>query len=94
MRDLRDSGAVGAIGLGVNETQVVEEVLEHADFDLVLLAGRYTLLEQGPRNVFTQLRKTRCRGDGQCVPIPAYSRQVYVVVVQSTTTMAVLLSMS
>jgi D-threo-aldose 1-dehydrogenase len=47
MRELRDCGAVGAIGLGVNETQIVEQALEHADFDLVLLAGRYTLLEQG-----------------------------------------------
>jgi D-threo-aldose 1-dehydrogenase len=46
MRELRDGGAVGAIGLGVNETQVCQEALAHADFDLVLLAGRYTLLEQ------------------------------------------------
>jgi D-threo-aldose 1-dehydrogenase len=52
MRELRDSGAVGAIGLGVNETQVAEEAMEHADFDLVLLAGRYTLLEHGPLETF------------------------------------------
>jgi D-threo-aldose 1-dehydrogenase len=52
MRELRDGGAVGAIGLGVNETQVAEQALEHADFDLVLLAGRYTLLEQGALESF------------------------------------------
>lgn len=52
MRELRDSGAVGAIGLGVNETQVVEQALEHADFDVVLLAGRYTLLEQEALETF------------------------------------------
>jgi len=46
MRELRDSGAVGAIGLGVNEQAVCEEVLDHADVDVFLLAGRYTLLEQ------------------------------------------------
>jgi D-threo-aldose 1-dehydrogenase len=46
MRALRDSGAVGAIGLGVNEQAVCEEALEHGDFDVFLLAGRYTLLEQ------------------------------------------------
>ncbi|WP_421739280.1 aldo/keto reductase [Caulobacter sp.] len=46
MRDLRDSGAVGAIGLGVNEQAICEEALAHGDFDLFLLAGRYTLLEQ------------------------------------------------
>lgn len=46
MRELRDAGAVGAIGLGVNEQAVCEEVLDHADVDVFLLAGRYTLLEQ------------------------------------------------
>jgi hypothetical protein len=46
MRELRDSGAVGAIGLGVNEQAICEEALDHADFDVFLLAGRYTLLEQ------------------------------------------------
>jgi D-threo-aldose 1-dehydrogenase len=46
MRRLRDSGAVGAIGLGVNEQAVCEEALDHGDFDVFLLAGRYTLLEQ------------------------------------------------
>ena len=46
MRELRDAGAVSAIGLGVNEQAVCEEVLDHADVDVFLLAGRYTLLEQ------------------------------------------------
>lgn len=49
MRELRDSGAVRAIGLGVNEVAVCEEVLGHADLDVILLAGRYTLLEQSPQ---------------------------------------------
>ena len=48
MRALRDSGAVGAIGLGVNEIAVCEEMLAHGDLDLIMLAGRYTLLEQDP----------------------------------------------
>jgi D-threo-aldose 1-dehydrogenase len=46
--DLRRSGAVGAIGLGVNEKEVLIEVLGFGDWDVFLLAGRYTLLEQGP----------------------------------------------
>jgi len=45
--ELKASGQVGAIGLGVNEWQVCEAVMSHADLDIVLLAGRYTLLEQG-----------------------------------------------
>lgn len=48
MHELRDGGAVQAIGLGVNETAVCEEVLQHTDLDVILLAGRYTLLEQSP----------------------------------------------
>lgn len=48
MRELRDAGVVGVIGLGVNEQAICEEVLDHADVDVFLLAGRYTLLEQAP----------------------------------------------
>ncbi|MGP8034036.1 MAG: aldo/keto reductase [Steroidobacteraceae bacterium] len=46
MAALRDQGAVGAIGIGVNEQAVCLEVLEHFDLDCIMLAGRYTLLEQ------------------------------------------------
>lgn len=59
MRDLRDQGAVQAIGLGVNEWQVCEEVLGHADIDVVLLAGRYTLLEQTALKSFLPLCQRR-----------------------------------
>jgi D-threo-aldose 1-dehydrogenase len=45
--ELRRAGAVSAIGLGVNECEVCEAALEHGDIDVFLLAGRYTLLEQG-----------------------------------------------
>jgi D-threo-aldose 1-dehydrogenase len=47
LRRLRDEGAVGAIGLGVNEVAACLELLPHAGLDVVLIAGRYTLLEQG-----------------------------------------------
>jgi D-threo-aldose 1-dehydrogenase len=43
---------VRAIGLGVNEWQVCEEVLASVDLDIILLAGRYTLLEQEPLETF------------------------------------------
>ncbi|MFD1034715.1 aldo/keto reductase [Sphingomonas hankookensis] len=46
MRALRDAGAVGAIGVGVNEIAVCEELLTQVELDAILLAGRYTLLEQ------------------------------------------------
>src|SRR3546814_13132859 len=59
LRELRDGGAVGAIGLGVNEWQVCEEALGAGDFDLMLLAGRYTLLEQGALDSFLPLCAAR-----------------------------------
>jgi len=44
--ELRQSGDVQAIGIGVNEIDVSLRTLNHGDWDLFLLAGRYTLLEQ------------------------------------------------
>lgn len=55
MRDLRDAGLVRAIGLGANEWQVCETAMSHADLDGFLLAGRYTLLEQGACETFLPL---------------------------------------
>ena len=48
MDELRKAGLVKAIGLGVNENQVCEDALGIGDWDVFLLAGRYTLLEQTP----------------------------------------------
>lgn len=59
LRALRDGGAVGAIGLGVNETAVCEEVMAVGEIDVVLLAGRYTLLEQAPLDAFLPLCTAR-----------------------------------
>jgi len=44
--ELRSSGQVAAVGLGVNEWQVVHDCMQIFDLDCTLLAGRYTLLEQ------------------------------------------------
>jgi D-threo-aldose 1-dehydrogenase len=43
---LRDEGVIRAFGAGVNEWQPCQWLLDRGDFDLFLLAGRYTLLEQ------------------------------------------------
>ena len=48
LSELRASGVVSAIGLGVNETAACERFLGELDPDFFLLAGRYTLLEQAP----------------------------------------------
>ncbi|WP_120633646.1 aldo/keto reductase [Ruegeria sp. EL01] len=46
LEQLRSSGAVKAIGLGVNEIAMCREALTFGEWDVFLLAGRYTLLEQ------------------------------------------------
>ncbi|TKC79923.1 aldo/keto reductase [Trinickia terrae] len=44
--ELRSSGAVKAVGLGVNEGAAILDMMDAFDIDCALLAGRYTLLEQ------------------------------------------------
>ncbi|SDE60078.1 D-threo-aldose 1-dehydrogenase [Paracoccus isoporae] len=48
LEELRDAGVVGAIGLGVNESEVCLAALAQGQWDAFLLAGRYSLLEQVP----------------------------------------------
>lgn len=59
MDELRSTGAVRAIGAGVNEWQVCETLLGRGDFDCFLLAGRYTLLEQDALDSFLPLCERR-----------------------------------
>jgi D-threo-aldose 1-dehydrogenase len=56
---LRDEGVVTAIGGGINEWQVCQDLAERGDFDLFLLAGRYTLLEQDALESFLPLCEAR-----------------------------------
>ncbi len=46
LNELRAEGVVGAIGLGMNQWQMLADFARVGDFDCFLLAGRYTLLEQ------------------------------------------------
>lgn len=43
---LRDEGSIAGFGVGVNEIAVCLDVMREARLDAILLAGRYTLLEQ------------------------------------------------
>jgi len=47
LNDLRSQGVVKAIGVGVNESEMCLRFARAGDFDCFMLAGRYTLLEQG-----------------------------------------------
>lgn len=44
--ELRDQGVVRAVGAGMNQSEALASLIRVADVDLVMLAGRYTLLEQ------------------------------------------------
>lgn len=56
---LRDQGVIKAFGAGVNEWEVCEILAKQGDFDLFLLAGRYTLLEQEALTSFLPLCEKR-----------------------------------
>jgi len=59
LEELRRTGVVNAIGLGVNEKAVLIEVLGWGEWDAFLLAGRYTLLEQDSLDTFLPLCEKR-----------------------------------
>ncbi|KQQ94706.1 aldo/keto reductase [Leifsonia sp. Leaf325] len=46
LQRLRDEGLVGAIGIGTNDADAAARAVREGDIDLVMIAGRYTLLEQ------------------------------------------------
>lgn len=50
LADLRSQGVIKAVSAGMNQWQMLSDFAHHADFDCFLLAGRYTLLEQGALN--------------------------------------------
>ena len=44
---LRSDGVIGAVSAGMNQAEMLTRFAREANFDCFLLAGRYTLLEQG-----------------------------------------------
>jgi D-threo-aldose 1-dehydrogenase len=56
---LREEGTIRAFGAGINEWQPCQWMAERGDFDLFLLAGRYTLLEQEALDSFLPLCEAR-----------------------------------
>lgn len=59
LMQMRDQGVIRAFGAGVNEWQSCQWLAERGDFDLFLLAGRYTLLEQESLDSFLPLCEAR-----------------------------------
>lgn len=59
LEELKAGGRIAAFGAGVDEWQVCEKLLELAEFDVFLLAGRYTLLEQEALDTFLPMCQAR-----------------------------------
>lgn len=60
LEELRAQGVVRAIGVGLNGTELLTRFATAGDFDAFLLAGRYTLLEQGGmEDLFPLCRENR-----------------------------------
>ncbi len=57
---LKEKGRIGAFGLGVNENQVCLDVMNHGPIDVILLAGRLTLLDRSAEDALVET----CRGAG------------------------------
>lgn len=57
--DLRDQGLIRAFGAGLNRWEPCQWLAERGDFDIFLLAGRYTLLEQDALDTFLPLCEAR-----------------------------------
>jgi D-threo-aldose 1-dehydrogenase len=57
--ELREQGLVKAIGVGVNNWEVMLDFMKAGDFDTLLVAGRYTLLEQESLNELLPLCERR-----------------------------------
>ncbi|MFN0115181.1 MAG: aldo/keto reductase [Paracoccaceae bacterium] len=65
---LRDEGVIRAFGAGLNEWEPCQWLAERGDFDIFLLATRYTLLDQGALDSFLPLCTQR--GIGVVVGAP------------------------
>jgi D-threo-aldose 1-dehydrogenase len=46
--ELRRAGTISSYGAGMNQSEMLARFVEETDLDVVMCAGRYTLLEQGP----------------------------------------------
>ena len=46
--ELRREGTIASYGAGMNQSEMLADFVLNTDLDVVMCAGRYTLLEQGP----------------------------------------------
>ncbi len=59
LQKLKDQNLIRAIGIGLNDADAANKFLLAEEFDFVLLAGRYTLLDQSADKVFLSTAKEK-----------------------------------
>ncbi|MBB5892189.1 aldo/keto reductase [Kutzneria kofuensis] len=59
LQSLKEQGVIRAVGVGMNQWQMPERFIREASLDYVMLAGRYTLLEQESLASFLPLCQER-----------------------------------
>ncbi|WP_121253253.1 aldo/keto reductase [Solirubrobacter pauli] len=47
LEELRSQGVISSYGAGMNQSEMLADFVRETDLDVLMLAGRYTLLEQG-----------------------------------------------
>lgn len=57
--ELRDQGVLGAIGVGMNQASMLAEFVRRCDIDLVMVAGRHTLLDRSAADELLPLAAER-----------------------------------
>ena len=57
--ELREQRVVGAIGAGMNQTAMLAEFIRRCDVDVMMLAGRFTVLEHGALDELLPLAEQR-----------------------------------
>jgi len=67
LEKLKADGVISAFGAGVNQAEACERLMDIGSFDCFMLAGRYTLLEQGALDTFLP----RCVAEGVSVILAA-----------------------
>ncbi|MFI9611674.1 aldo/keto reductase [Streptomyces sp. NPDC052023] len=65
LEKLRSEGVVGAIGVGMNQAEMLTRFVRDTDVDVVLCAGRWTLLDQSARTALLPTAVER----GVCVVV-------------------------
>jgi D-threo-aldose 1-dehydrogenase len=54
---LRDEGVISAVGVGMNLVEPLQRLVAEAELDVVMIAGRWTLLDRSARDLLSQCQE-------------------------------------